>query len=75
MNDYPLDTIAGSNITTTNSLKDKIEELIVPPYNVGERIAQIVVMPYPKVNFVEVESDYEFVKSDRGEGGHGSSGN
>lgn len=75
LDDYPLESIASSNITTTNSLKDKIEELIVPPYNVGERIAQVVIMPYPKVNFVEVESDYEFVKSDRGEGGHGSSGN
>lgn len=40
-------------------------------YRIGERIAQIIIMPYPKVVFEEVR---ELPKSDRGEGGHGSTG-
>ena len=40
-------------------------------YNVGERIGQIIIMPYPEIEFVEVE---ELLDSDRGKGGYGSSG-
>lgn len=40
-------------------------------YKVGERIAQLIIMPFPKVEFNEVDSLSE---SDRGEGGHGSTG-
>lgn len=38
-------------------------------YNVGEKIGQLVIMPYPKVDLVEVE---EFAPSDRGMDGFGS---
>lgn len=38
-------------------------------YNVGDRIAQLVILPYPKVSFVEVD---ELSKTDRGTGGFGS---
>lgn len=38
-------------------------------YEIGDRIGQIIIMPYPKVNFVEVD---ELSSSDRGVGGFGS---
>ena len=40
-------------------------------YNVGDRIGQIIIMPYPIIEFVEVE---ELTKTERGDGGYGSSG-
>lgn len=41
------------------------------PYQVGDRIAQMVLVPYPKFTFVEVD---ELSDSERGTGGHGSTG-
>ncbi len=38
-------------------------------YNVGDRIAQLVILPYPKVSFVEVD---ELSDTERGTGGFGS---
>lgn len=38
-------------------------------YNVGDKTGQIIIMPYPKINFVEVE---ELSDSDRGKNGFGS---
>lgn len=38
-------------------------------YNVGDRIGQIIIMPYPQVKFIEVD---ELSSTDRGEGGFGS---
>ena len=40
-------------------------------YNVGDRVAQLIIMPYPQVEFEEVE---ELSDTDRGEGGFGSTG-
>lgn len=40
-------------------------------YKVGDRIFQMIIIPYPKIKFVEVD---ELSNSDRGENGHGSSG-
>ena len=40
-------------------------------YEVGDRIGQIVIMPYPKIEFEEVE---ELSKTERGIGGYGSTG-
>lgn len=42
-----------------------------PPYQVGDRVGQIIIMPYPKVEFLEVE---ELTKTERGDGGFGSTG-
>ena len=42
-----------------------------PTYNVGDKVAQMIIMPYPIVNYVEVS---ELSDSERGEGGHGSTG-
>ena len=48
-------------------------EVVLPEfheeYNVGDRIAQIVILPYPKVSFVEVD---ELSETERGNGGFGS---
>ena len=43
----------------------------VDDYKVGDRIAQIIILPYPKVMFREVE---ELSDTERGEGGFGSTG-
>lgn len=43
-----------------------------PGYAEGERFAQIVIMPYPLIEFEEVT---ELAESERGTGGYGSSGN
>ena len=40
-------------------------------YNVGDRVAQMVILPYPKVEFNEVD---ELSKTERGKGGYGSTG-
>ena len=40
-------------------------------YNVGDRVGQIMIIPYPKINFVESD---ELTITERGEGGFGSSG-
>jgi dUTP pyrophosphatase len=40
-------------------------------YNIGDRVAQMVILPYPKVEFVEVD---ELSDTERGTGGYGSTG-
>lgn len=40
-------------------------------YHIGDRVAQMIIIPYPQINFVEVE---ELSSTERGEGGFGSSG-
>lgn len=39
-------------------------------YEVGDRVGQLIIMPYPEIEFEEVE---ELDETDRGEGGFGSS--
>jgi len=41
------------------------------PYQIGDRVAQLIIMPYPTIDLVEVE---ELSETERGEGGHGSTG-
>jgi dUTP pyrophosphatase len=41
-------------------------------YDIGDRVGQIVILPYPSIEFEEVE---ELTVTERGEGGFGSSGN
>lgn len=53
-----------------NLNKDTIPQLM-RPYEVGDRVAQLIIVPYPKIQFVEVD---ELSDSDRGANGHGSSG-
>ena len=40
-------------------------------YVAGDRIGQIIIMPYPQIEFAEVD---ELSESERGEGGFGSTG-
>ena len=56
---------------TRDFKEDEIQQLF-KPYEVGNKIAQLIIIPYPKVQFIEVN---ELSDSDRGDNGHGSSGN
>ena len=40
-------------------------------YQIGDRIAQLIIIPYPKVGLIEVD---KLPSSDRGANGHGSTG-
>ena len=50
---------------------NKLNGLDSIAYNVGDRVAQIVIVPHPIVQFVEVD---ELSESKRGDGGFGSTG-
>jgi len=54
-----------------NSKVQGINTYSIDAYSVGERIGQIVIMPYPQVTFEEVS---ELSSTERGEGGYGSTG-
>jgi len=41
-------------------------------YQIGDKIGQLVILPYPQITFEEVD---ELSSTDRGEGGYGSTGN
>mgnify|MGYP003502698189 FL=1 len=41
-------------------------------YEIGDRIGQLIIMPYPTIEFEEVE---ELTITERGTGGYGSTGN
>ena len=47
------------------------QHLFAKPYDKGDRVAQMIIMPYPHVDFVEVD---ELSDSERGDGGYGSTG-
>ncbi len=53
------------------SFKNRDRRVDEQPYKVGDRLGQIIIMPYPQVEFEEVENLEE---SNRGEDGHGSTG-
>ncbi len=40
-------------------------------YNVGDRVGQLIIIPYPHIEFEEVD---ELSETSRGEGGYGSTG-
>lgn len=46
-------------------------ENILHHYDIGDRIGQIIILPYPQIEFEEV---FELSNSERGTGGYGSSG-
>ena len=41
-------------------------------YGIGERIAQMIILPYPQIEFEEVD---ELSQTERADGGYGSTGN
>lgn len=53
------------------TMKVPIEKKSKSMYEVGERIGQLIIMPYPKIEFEEVD---ELPTTERGEGGFGSTG-
>ena len=40
-------------------------------YDIGDRVGQLIIMPYPRIDFEVVD---ELTKTDRGSGGYGSTG-
>lgn len=53
------------------SFKFRIEQPHISRYTVGDRIGQLIIMPYPEIEFEEVE---DLSETERGTGGYGSSG-
>ena len=41
-------------------------------YKVGDRIGQLIILPYPKIEFIEAD---DLGETNRGDGGYGSTGN
>lgn len=79
---FPRSSIANTHLTLSNSvgvidsgyrgeIMAKFRKDGTNAYRVGERIAQLIILPYPEVVFEEAE---ELSESDRGTGGYGSSG-
>lgn len=64
-----IDSGYRGEIMATFNLKNPWSESDI--YKVGDRIAQIMIIPYPKIKFIESE---ELSNSDRGTGGFGSTG-
>lgn len=48
-----------------------VKSVFPKEYVVGDKVGQIIIMPYPAVQFVEVD---ELSSTERGEGGFGSTG-
>lgn len=80
---FPRSSIASTCLALSNSVgvidsgyrgeimaKFRISK-IGTEYQRGERVAQLIIIPYPEIEFEEVE---ELSDSDRGTGGYGSSG-
>lgn len=82
---FPRSSIRKTDLSLTNSVGvidsgyrgelqatfRKEKGVISKKYEVGERIAQIMIIPHPPINFVEVD---ELSTTERGEGGFGSTG-
>lgn len=81
---FPRSSIASKDIMLTNSVgvidsgyrgeimaKFKRVTGEFGAYQVGDRIAQLIIMPYPEIEYEEVD---DLSDSDRGVGGYGSSG-
>lgn len=66
-NDYGVDTIGTEFefITFSDSIDNYSD------YEVGDRIGQIIILPYPSINYVEVN---ELTETERGTSGYGSTG-
>lgn len=79
---FPRSSVSNTDLILANSvgvidsgyrgeLKLRFRKNGSDDYQVGERVGQIMVLPYPKINFEVVE---ELGDSERGAGGFGSSG-
>lgn len=81
---FPRSSISKTNFSLANSvgvvdsnyrgeikLRFRTSEYSGIEYDVGDRVGQLVIVPYPKIDLVEVS---ELSDSNRGAGGFGSSG-
>ncbi len=79
---FPRSSVSNTDLILANSvgvldsgyrgeLKIRFRKNGFDVYQIGDRIAQIIILPYPKVNFEEVN---DLSASIRGEGGFGSTG-
>ena len=69
-----IDSGYRGEIMVSFKLRDyKVKEFpyLFKPYEVGDKIAQLIIVPYPKIEFKVVD---ELSTTERGEGGHGSTG-
>ncbi len=78
---FPRSSISNSGLILTNSVgvidsgyrgEIKLRFKHIPDtayYKPGDRIGQLIIIPYPQINFQEVE---ELSSTERGEGGFGS---
>lgn len=84
---FPRSSVFKTELSLTNSVgvldsgyrgevlfkfREHVELNNTADYNIGDRIGQIIIMPYPQIEFEEVE---ELSETERGVGGYGSSGN
>ena len=80
---YPRSSLSKKDLVLANhvgvldsgyrgELKLRFKKVGEEIYDVGDRIGQLMIVPYPKVEFEEVE---ELSETGRGSGGFGSSGN
>ena len=60
----------NSDYITVPQITDN--DIVHEDYSIGDRIGQIIIVPYPKVSFVEVD---ELSETERGTGGFGSTDN
>lgn len=54
-----------------DSLQYVTDRKLYGVYKVGERVGQMIIMPYPSIEFEEVD---DLSETERGDGGYGSSG-
>lgn len=61
----------GEIFITYKNRDDNRQKLNTVPYAIGSKVAQLIIMPYPQINLIEVD---ELSETERGTGGHGSTG-
>ena len=61
----------GEIFITYKNRDDNRQKLNTVPYTLGSKVAQLIIVPYPYIELVESE---ELSNTERGEGGHGSTG-
>jgi len=84
---FPRSSNSKTNLNLTNSVgvidsgyrgevvlkfKELKQPKLLSTYSMGDRIGQIIILPYPQIEFEEVE---ELSDTERGTGGFGSTGN
>ena len=64
-------TIKIRSVRYVKDVSSAIVPIAVRSYDVGDRIAQLIILPYPEIEFEEAE---QLSSTDRGLGGYGSTG-